>query len=598
MEENNKLCSSTEHEEETVALSFCPKCDIYMCKKCEISHSKLLKKHEIFQLGKDNKDNFTGFCKENNHQKELDFFCKTHNQLCCAVCISKIKKNEIGKHGDCEIIFNEEIKEEKIKQYKENIQILKELSENINKSIEEIKLILENIDKNKEELKLKIQKIFTKLRNDLNNREDQLLLEVDKIYADIKINNEILKKYEKLPNKIKSLLEKNNINIENKENKLNYIINHCINIEKYIQELNMITESIKKYKTMPNIKYNFYPIKEEDIKFLEDIKTFGKICLPKKIINYNLIMSRQLDSGICSVIILSNKDIAVGKRNGELIIFNQRDLQEITKIQAHSDGNTSIYSLLELRDKSIITCGGNKTMKNYIYNINDKKLIEKQELFCKNNSGYICRAIELPDNNLVSSDNSNILIWKRDENDKYKIIKEITDFGGVMQHLALINDKYIVCHNNSGVLRIYDSEKHFKLEKEIKSLISYEYMHRFCTINSDLFCLSGDQFIYFISISKMEVIKSLKVDNINFHSIMLLSNSTLLCGAYEQNNSYHLFQFQINENAEIKLISRSDNIHSSIIWQLSYMESTDKSEKIISVSDDKYLKIFELNYEI
>ena len=47
MEENYNLCSSTEHEKETIALSYCPKCDIYMCKKCEISHSKLLKKQKI-----------------------------------------------------------------------------------------------------------------------------------------------------------------------------------------------------------------------------------------------------------------------------------------------------------------------------------------------------------------------------------------------------------------------------------------------------------------------------------------------------------------------------------------------------------------------
>ena len=65
MEENYKLCSSTEHErEETVALSFCPKCDIYMCKKYEISHSKLLKNHEIFLVGKNKKEIFTGISKK------------------------------------------------------------------------------------------------------------------------------------------------------------------------------------------------------------------------------------------------------------------------------------------------------------------------------------------------------------------------------------------------------------------------------------------------------------------------------------------------------------------------------------------------------
>ena len=34
--------------------------------------------------------------------------------------------------------------------------------------------------KNKEELKQNIKNIFTKIRNDLNSREDEILLEVDK----------------------------------------------------------------------------------------------------------------------------------------------------------------------------------------------------------------------------------------------------------------------------------------------------------------------------------------------------------------------------------------------------------------------------------
>lgn len=58
-------------------------------------------------------------------------------------------------------------------------------------------------------------------------------------------------------------------------------------------------------------------------------------------------------------------------------------------------------------------------------------------------------------------------------------------------------------------------------------------MHRFCIINSELFCLSGDKNIYLISISKMELVRSIRIENMNFHSILLLSNNSILCGAYE-----------------------------------------------------------------
>ena len=46
----------------------------------------------------------------------------------------------------------------------------------------------EKIDKSKEELKRNIQKIFTKLRNALNDREDELLLEVDNRYNELYFN--------------------------------------------------------------------------------------------------------------------------------------------------------------------------------------------------------------------------------------------------------------------------------------------------------------------------------------------------------------------------------------------------------------------------
>ena len=71
------------------------------------------------------------------------------------------------------------------------------------KSINELKKINEEINKNKEDLKLKIQTIFTKLRNALNEKEDKLLSDIDNEYDNIYFKEEIIKESEKLPNKIK-----------------------------------------------------------------------------------------------------------------------------------------------------------------------------------------------------------------------------------------------------------------------------------------------------------------------------------------------------------------------------------------------------------
>jgi len=71
---------------------------------------------------------------------------------------------------------------------------------------------------------MNIQKIFINLRNTLNEREDELLLEVDKLYNELFINENIMKESEKLPNKIKISLEKGK-EIDNnwKNNKLNIL---------------------------------------------------------------------------------------------------------------------------------------------------------------------------------------------------------------------------------------------------------------------------------------------------------------------------------------------------------------------------------------
>jgi small GTP-binding protein len=123
-------CYSKGHEE-IMPNYYCPQCKIYMCKKCEISHSDLFyqKNHILINLDKDKEINdiFTGYCKENNHLEKLEYFCKTHNKLCCSSCIVKIKREGKGQHTDCDICLIENIKDEKNKIFKKIIESLEEL---------------------------------------------------------------------------------------------------------------------------------------------------------------------------------------------------------------------------------------------------------------------------------------------------------------------------------------------------------------------------------------------------------------------------------------------------------------------------------------
>ena len=109
-----KKCSNVEHQE-TNAVSYCSECRIYMCNKCEKSHSDLFKNNHQNKIIKDLKDDefFSGICPEENHLNELIYYCRNHNKLCCTECITKIKDKNNGKHKDCDVCPIKEIENAK-----------------------------------------------------------------------------------------------------------------------------------------------------------------------------------------------------------------------------------------------------------------------------------------------------------------------------------------------------------------------------------------------------------------------------------------------------------------------------------------------------
>ena len=279
MEIQNKKCSSNKHE--INAISYCDLCKIYMCNKCSNLHSELFQNHQALNLNKEMNNIFTGFCKEVTHRGILNYFCKTHNTLCCPACISKIKSKGNGLHQDCEVCNIEEIKDEKKNNLEENIKCLEGLSKSLDNFLKELKIVSEEMSKNKEEIKLKIQKIFTQIRTALNEREDKLLAEVDNQFDDYYFKDDFIKNSEKLPNKIKISLEKGKIiknEWENKD-KLNSLINDCINIENNIKDIKKINENIKK-NNLKEILIKFEPEEKEINNLLNEIKSFGDIQKP------------------------------------------------------------------------------------------------------------------------------------------------------------------------------------------------------------------------------------------------------------------------------------------------------------------------------
>ena len=180
MENNKPKCSSIDHAK-IDAVIFCQICKVYFCNKCESFHSKIFQGHLTTNLLNEKKDVFIGLCQEKNHMNPLEYYCKTHNILCCALCITKIKDEKKGQHKDCIISSLIDIKSEKEEQFKKDFSKLAEISKSLDPMINKFKEKKEEINKNKEKIMDDIQKIFTKLRNALNNREEELLKEVENV---------------------------------------------------------------------------------------------------------------------------------------------------------------------------------------------------------------------------------------------------------------------------------------------------------------------------------------------------------------------------------------------------------------------------------
>ena len=71
---------------------------------------------------------------------------------------------------------------------------MEELSNKLEPSIKELKTIFEKINEIKDNLKKDIQNIFTKIRTELNNREDKLFEEIDTNLMNYFLKKNLLKK--------------------------------------------------------------------------------------------------------------------------------------------------------------------------------------------------------------------------------------------------------------------------------------------------------------------------------------------------------------------------------------------------------------------
>ena len=270
----NKKCSFEEHKD-IDAISYCSKCDIYVCEKCKDYHNNLINRNHNQIFNKENNE----ICLEKNHQEKLEYFCRTHNKLCCRACVTKIKGLGNGQHSECDICFVKDITDERKNILEQNIIYLKNNRTSFDSLINKLKQAYKEISDKKEKLKIRIQKFFTKIRNEINKREDQLLLIVEQVYENYFFNKNFSKDIDKIENKLNLSINKEMlVSNEYNNDEINFIslINDCILIEDCIKEINYLKENYEKYEKNETLAIDL-KLKEEEINFLNNIKNLGNI---------------------------------------------------------------------------------------------------------------------------------------------------------------------------------------------------------------------------------------------------------------------------------------------------------------------------------
>ena len=611
MENKKQKCSLKEHNEFD-AIIYCQKCEIYMCNKCEKHHSELFLNHKSFNLDKDISKIFTGFCKIKNHQIGLDFFCKNHNMLCCGLCIIKIKREGCGQHIDCNVCNIEDIIDEKKKNLKSNIKILEDLSNSLKSSIDELKIISEKITKNKEEIKLNIQKIFTKIRNAINDREDELLLEVDKKFEKYYFNEDILKEGEKLPNKIKISLEKGKI-IEKEwdNNKIKLLINDCINIENDIKNIYNINDKIKKCNSDDvELKFN----SDDGISLLKSIKQFGLIKKNNNVqnnININVLdfnpqyikcIKKISDSfgnyhcyvydGICFFISKNNEYVLgyIDSTYKSIIYYDINNDKEIKRINNAHENYIYIIKYYDYHLYDIILSSSyNNDVKiwNYneslniltINNIFNNNYVFSSALLFDNNSFYVlCPGY----NDYIKVYNSSGNLYKNlgnnDEDRRYIEIDEINE------------NKYIISGGNKGInIFNYPSFSNYYCFKENNDT-SYHNYAKIIKINNiyNLIDVGTSNKIRIWDFNNKNLIKCITSNSGNgLGGFILINNIYLIIGSFDK----EIKVFDINNGIIIKTFKKHNN---SCVVGIKAIKDKDNNQYFVSYGYDKTIYLWSI----
>ena len=204
------------------AISHCPTCEMFLCKKCLESHKSwpANTNHNVLSVEKmNNPESQAKMRKElycNKHEgKVLEIFCETCKELCCVHCLfsnhlkqnhSCVEVNEVAQKQKETLRSSCTTLDEKLSEGKEALnnicEVMKTLKMNaktakdqINKQKENIlKIVAEKLNEKATKMNEEVDGVYAKLHSELSKQHDKIKEYLDNVQASVSLPRSLVKK--------------------------------------------------------------------------------------------------------------------------------------------------------------------------------------------------------------------------------------------------------------------------------------------------------------------------------------------------------------------------------------------------------------------
>ena len=350
--------------------------------------------------------------------------------------------------------------------------------------------------------------------------------------------------------------------IENENINNNDLINTITELKEIIknkdEKIKLLEEELNKYKSIKNNNDNTY--NNFNIQLKEPIHK----------LNYHTNWIR------CSTVLKDGRFVT-GSDDHSIIIYNNKTFKPDLIIKEHND---HVYCIIQLSSGIIASGSNDSTIKLYNINGNEYKVIQTLTY----HTAGINKIIELKNKKLVSCSGDKSIIFYFQDNNEY--IKDYSiSTNGVNGPVIQIKDNEICFYeSDNSALCFYDLLTRKIITKINNICLTSNIWDSLIMITKDLLLVTGENKLSIINVNLHNIIRTIDVPGSGcIYCACMLNENTLLTSDYNK----RIIQWKI-EGDNLKLISKKENAHEHHIYTLSKIGKG----LIISGSGDKYVKIW------